>query len=65
VFPCVRSDTQVVIGDPATVLAKLTLSTLLTVIGAHGGDSVFGVRLGSVTRRVLLDASGPVLVVPA
>ncbi len=65
VFPNVRSDVQLVLGDPGTVLVKLALTATLTVIGAHGGDSIFGVRLGSVTRRVLLDASGPVLVVPA
>jgi nucleotide-binding universal stress UspA family protein len=65
VFPGVRSDVQVVLGDPAAVLGKLSLGALITVIGAHGGDSVVGVRLGSVTQRVLLDAAGPVLVVPA
>lgn len=65
VFPTVRSDAQVVLGDPATVLVKLALAALLTVIGVHGGDSVGGVRLGSVTRRVLLDTTGSVLLVPA
>ena len=62
VFPDVQTDTSVVLGDPATVLLEAARSALIVVVGARGTDRMSGVRLGSVTQRLLLGCGCPVLV---
>ncbi|WP_226479710.1 universal stress protein [Natrinema amylolyticum] len=53
-------------GSPATVLleAAAEFDVDEIVVGTHGGDPDATGELGSTARRVLTDASRPVVVVP-
>lgn len=51
-------------GDPAAQLSRSTREALLTVVGTRGRAGFSGALLGSVSRSVLLQATGPVMVVP-
>ncbi len=50
-------------GAPADVLLDLSADAQLIVIGSHGKGLVRRLLLGSVSRQVLHDADGPVVVV--
>lgn len=63
-YPGLRVRFDVIVGDPAKVLVRHTRSALV-VLGAHGPARVTGRPLGPVIDRVLSDARGPVVVVPA
>ncbi|ELY80606.1 universal stress protein [Natrinema pallidum] len=53
-------------GSPATVLLETAAAVDVDelVIGAHGGDPDATRAVGSTARRVLADATRPVVVVP-
>lgn len=51
-------------GDPAAVLANLSHELDLLVCGTRGHGPVVGLVLGTVSRRLVHEASCPVLVIP-
>jgi nucleotide-binding universal stress UspA family protein len=60
----IRIESEVFIGDAADALVRVSAHPDLLVIGSRGSGPMFGVLLGSVSRRVTTVARCPVLVVP-
>ena len=52
------------IGEPMIVIADRTATARLTVVGSRGRGAVRSVLLGSVSRGVLNNAQGAVMIVP-
>jgi nucleotide-binding universal stress UspA family protein len=50
-------------GDPARVLAEMSVSASLVVVGSHGHWEIASSLIGSVSRRLVEHASSPVVVV--
>jgi nucleotide-binding universal stress UspA family protein len=63
VHPGLTVSSQVLQGAPARVLADLSASAGTVVIGSRGRGGFTGLLLGSVTRRLVHEASCPVIVV--
>ncbi|EXF23997.1 universal stress protein UspA [Nesterenkonia sp. AN1] len=63
-FPSLAVTASVKPGDPVTQLSKSAQEAQLTVVGTRGRGTFSGNLLGSVSRGVLLRATGPVMVVP-
>ncbi len=63
VHPGLTVSTRVLQGAPARVLADLSASAGTVVIGSRGRGGFTGLLLGSVTRRLVHEASCPVIVV--
>lgn len=63
-FPSLDVTAAVKPGDPIALLAKQTREAQLTVVGTRGRSGFTGALMGSVSRGVLVRASGPVMVVP-
>lgn len=55
---------DVEIGQPMDVIADRTATAALTVVGSRGRGAVRSALLGSVSRGVLNDAQGAVMIVP-
>src|SRR5699024_6281842 len=55
---------DVEIGEPMIVIADRTATARLTVVGSRGRGAVRSVLLGSVSRGVLNNAPGAVMIVP-
>jgi nucleotide-binding universal stress UspA family protein len=55
---------DVEIGEPMIVIADRTATARLTVVGSRGRGAVRSVLLGSVSRGVLNNAQGAVMIVP-
>lgn len=64
-FPDLRVSAAVPIGDPTEVLGEATKTAQLTVLGTRGRGGLRSALLGSVSRGVLHQAQGPVMVVPS
>lgn len=56
--------TQAVCGHPAQVLLETGAGADLVVVGSRGDGGFLGLRLGSVSEKVVRHATVPVLVVP-
>jgi nucleotide-binding universal stress UspA family protein len=52
------------VGDPAEVLVDLSVKLHLLVLGSRGYGPLRAVLLGSVSRRVVTEASCPAIVLP-
>ncbi|MDN5687771.1 MAG: universal stress protein [Brachybacterium sp.] len=63
-YPYLTVTSEVELADPATQLVDHSSRAQLVVVGTRGHGRVASVLLGSVSRSVLHQASGPVLVVP-
>ena len=55
---------DVEIGEPMDVIADRTATARLTVVGSRGRGAVRSALLGSVSRGVLNNAQGAVMIVP-
>jgi nucleotide-binding universal stress UspA family protein len=62
--PGLLASTELLLGDPASRLLEIAPQAELVAVG-RGRPGLPGVRLGSVTNRVLAHAPVPVAVVPA
>ncbi|MFI5960363.1 universal stress protein [Cryptosporangium sp. NPDC051539] len=62
-YPGVSIDSQIVRDGPAPALLTLSTMAQLIVVGSHGRGGFAGMRLGSVSRRLVHQADCPVLVV--
>jgi nucleotide-binding universal stress UspA family protein len=60
----VRVESEVLVGDPADALIGMSPDLDLLVMGSRGYGPRLAVLLGSVSRRVAMEARCPVLVVP-
>lgn len=58
----VRCERELLVGDPARVLAREAQGCDLLVIGAHGQTDSPATLIGHTTRRVLRHATKPILV---
>lgn len=63
-FPDLKTSGSVPTGDPTEVLVGMTKSAQLTVLGTRGRGAVKSALMGSVSRGVLHQAEGPVMVIP-
>lgn len=63
-FPELDIESTVEPGDPITVLRDKSRSAQLTVAGTRGHGEFGSLVLGSVSRGLLVKASGPVMIVP-
>jgi nucleotide-binding universal stress UspA family protein len=59
-----RTESEVLVDDPADALVSVSPDLDLLVMGSRGYGPRLGVLLGSVSRRVTMNAHCPVLVVP-
>ena len=64
-FPDLKVSAAVPVGNPTEVLAEMTETAQLTVLGTRGRGAVRSALLGSISRGVLHQAQGPVMVVPS
>ena len=55
--------TEVLYGDPGQSLAGLGATAGLVVVGSRGHGGFAGMLLGSVSHRIIHDATCPVMVV--
>jgi nucleotide-binding universal stress UspA family protein len=62
-YPGVTVTTEVLYGDPGQSLADLGATAGLIVVGSRGHGGFTGMLLGSVSHRVIHDATCPVMVV--
>lgn len=62
--PSVDITAEVAVGEPISLIAAKTRSSALTAIGTRGRGAVKSALLGSISRGVINNAEGPVLVVP-
>lgn len=62
--PALAASTELLLGDPASRLLELAPQAELVALG-RGRPGLPGIRLGSVTNRVLAHAPVPVAVIPA
>jgi nucleotide-binding universal stress UspA family protein len=62
-YPDVRVHSHVVRGDPVVELLEQAHGASLLVVGSRGRGGFIGLLLGSVSRRILKRATGPVAVV--
>lgn len=62
--PTLDYSVSVEIGDPADLIVRQTGKAQLTVVGTRGRGAVRSAILGSVSRAVLNQAQGPIMVVP-
>jgi nucleotide-binding universal stress UspA family protein len=62
-YPDVPVRSHIVRGDPVVELLEQARGASLLVVGSRGRGGFLGLLLGSVTRRVLKRATGPVAVV--
>ena len=58
----VRHERELLVGDPARVLARQSEGCDLLVVGAHGQTDSAATLIGHTTRRVLRHATKPILV---
>ncbi|GAB3192260.1 universal stress protein [Nesterenkonia suensis] len=63
-FPDLTVEGHLDEGSPSQVMASATERAQLTVLGTRGRGGLTSALLGSVSRSVLMEASGPVQVVP-
>ncbi|MGJ9373296.1 universal stress protein [Nesterenkonia sp. CF4.4] len=63
-FPSLTVAASIKPGNPVAQLSKAAHEAQLTVLGTRGRSGFTGALLGSVSRGVLLRATGPVMVVP-
>lgn len=63
--PSVPVSTEIITGDAAQVLAQLSHTAKLVVVGATGASGVSGALLGGTAVHIIAHAQGPVVVVPA
>ncbi|WP_150461020.1 universal stress protein [Nesterenkonia ebinurensis] len=63
-FPDLEIIRSVELGEAITVLTSASREAQLTVVGTRGRGGVASALLGSVSRSVLYNAEGPVMVVP-
>lgn len=61
--PSLDVTTEALWGDPGSLLAQLGADAGLIVVGSRGRGGFTGMLLGSVSHRVIHDASCPVMVV--
>ena len=62
--PSVEITVEVAVGEPISLIAAKTQSADLTVIGTRGRGAVKSALLGSISRGVLNNAEGAVMVAP-
>lgn len=62
--PSVEITVEVAVGEPIALIAAKTQSADLTVIGTRGRGAVKSALLGSISRGVLNNAEGVVMVAP-
>jgi nucleotide-binding universal stress UspA family protein len=62
-YPDVPVRSHIVRGDPVVELLEQARDASLLVVGSRGRGGFIGLLLGSVSRRVLKRATGPVAVV--
>jgi nucleotide-binding universal stress UspA family protein len=62
-YPDVPVRSHVVRGDPVVELLEQSRGASLMVVGSRGRGGFIGLLLGSVSRRILKRATGPVAVV--
>ncbi|GFZ88462.1 universal stress protein [Nesterenkonia alkaliphila] len=63
-FPELTIEETVEVGEPTGLLTAASRTSQLTVVGTRGRGGVASALLGSVSRNVLYNAEGPVMVVP-
>lgn len=64
-FPDLTVTTGLSRSQPAVELLEQSERALMTVVGAHGGNRLFGMLVGSVALRLATHGAGPVVIVRA